>query len=764
MMLGMAHRGLENWNLASTEFYRVRSTVHPLKRWAAWYEAEADWQRGRPQSAIAECTQIRTDWPEVEQAEECLLLMADAWADSGKRAQATALFGQWMARHPSSPRIEEVKLRQAMAVTRASPAHGIPQLKKLVLDHTYHSSAQAAQAALDALGTDGHKVSIPSNTSTRLRRLASAQRCGRLEAAWDMFQELQADTDNPTAQRWTSANEERVAKRTRQWAHYSGLLDKRYEAHPTGQLAWQTFKAHRRAGQWKQAVALGDQATAEFGRRGRWASADDDLAWAEIHAGDYASAHKRWSKLAKGKGKFARHAAFYSAYCAYRSGQLEVAEAELGKVVQSTTTWRVQGYYWRSKVREDLGKHDEAEADRQAAIEVDREGWYTALIQQSGEQQSGERQSTHIHDGRWHGPADPSLPTWQRPSEQAMSSTMPWSRGPLSPPKTHTWPNGLADKAASLPPPAAAAPPALVSVPGRVEDGYVASKLYQPAEAAESFGRFANAKASIWPQLRAAHDLAQAGMVAEASVIVGKTYEEWKNPAKASPERRALIRTVKLPISTWRQYFALTRDHFHTAIASFGLGRKLKDKNESDDAYRLAYPFVEAPALSALGKQHNVDPLLMMGIMRQESTYRATIKSHAGAIGLVQVMPATGARLAWLMGDPTYSPGALAQPSVNIRYGTYYMSLLLDRFDGVYPMAIASYNGGPHNVSRWVRAHMGKIELDAWVEEVEWKETRAYVKRVIGHYVRYVDLYGTEGAVLRLPERPRSDDPSVVDF
>ena len=196
-----------------------------------------------------------------------------------------------MAGHPKSPRIEEIKLRKALAVSRASPSHGIPMLKKLVLDHSYHSSAQAAQAALDSLGDGGHKVSIPDNTQTRLRRLASAQKSGRLDAAWEMFKALQADKEDATAQRWTAANEERVAKRTRQWAHYASLLRARYDKKATGALAWQTFKAYRRAGQWDKAVALGKEATAEFGRRGRWASAQDDIAWAEIHLGDYRSAH-----------------------------------------------------------------------------------------------------------------------------------------------------------------------------------------------------------------------------------------------------------------------------------------------------------------------------------------------------------------------------------------------------------------------------------------------------------------------------------------
>jgi soluble lytic murein transglycosylase-like protein len=765
MMLGLAHRDLGNWNLASTEFWRIRTTAHPLSRWAAWYEAEADRERGRPQSTIAECTEIRTKWPASSQAKECLLLMGDAWADRKNRTQASALFGQWITAHPGSPRIEAVQLRRALAIARVSPAHGIPQLKRLVLDHHYHSSAKAAQLALDALGQKGHKVQLPTDTRTTIRRITSAQRCGRLDAAWALFLDLKKrGNKDPIAQRWTRSNEERISKQTRQWAHYASLLQARYDKRPNPSLAWSAFSAWSRAGEWDKVVAHGREAQAEFGRSGRWRSADDELAWAEIHQGDYAAAHKRWASLADGRGMLGKRAQFYAAFCAFHAGQLDAARAGFDKVVKTGRSWRAAGYYWRAKVREAQEDHKGAKEDRLQAINADPEGWYTALLKAKIPKTKG---GWPIHDGRWHGPPQPVLPELSPPPARSLASVMPWRAKSLeAPPKGH-WPPSLALRASEPLAPAPIVAPTLVTIPGTVRDGYVRSHLFDPVTAAASFKRFASRNATLWPTLPAAHDLSQAGMMAEAGEILSRVYTEWKKPnlrKNSTPERVQQIRAVKLPISTWRQYFALTRDHHHAAVASFGLGRKTRDPKEAKAAYRLAYPVVEGPALWGHGEEHNVDPLLMMGIMRQESTYRPTIKSHAGAIGLVQVMPATGARLAWLMGDPHYSPGALADPAVNLKYGTYYMSLLLNRFDGVYPMAIASYNGGPHNVSRWVRNHIGKIGLDAWVEQVQWKETRNYVKRVVGHYARYVELYGEPGSTLQLPARPLGDDPSVVNF
>jgi soluble lytic murein transglycosylase len=166
----------------------------------------------------------------------------------------------------------------------------------------------------------------------------------------------------------------------------------------------------------------------------------------------------------------------------------------------------------------------------------------------------------------------------------------------------------------------------------------------------------------------------------------------------------------------------------------------------------------------AHAQTYNVDPWVMLGLMRQESTYRNTALSPVGAIGLVQVMPRTGARVAAMLGEQRYSPGDLEDPAVNLRYGIFYFSKLLDRFDGVFPLAVASYNGGPHNVSRWYRPLVGKIELDALVEQMQYDETRDYVKKVTGNYARYVALYEPTGARVVVPLKPAGDHAEIINF
>jgi soluble lytic murein transglycosylase len=94
------------------------------------------------------------------------------------------------------------------------------------------------------------------------------------------------------------------------------------------------------------------------------------------------------------------------------------------------------------------------------------------------------------------------------------------------------------------------------------------------------------------------------------------------------------------------------------------------------------------------------------------------------------------------------------------------MSLLLRRFDGVPPLAVASYNGGPHNVSRWLKAFPDGADVDLFVENIPVKEARDYVKKVSGHYARYASIYGPGGqpAKVVVPKRTLGDHAEIVDF
>lgn len=135
---------------------------------------------------------------------------------------------------------------------------------------------------------------------------------------------------------------------------------------------------------------------------------------------------------------------------------------------------------------------------------------------------------------------------------------------------------------------------------------------------------------------------------------------------------------------------------------------------------------------------------MIHAIARQESEFDTTRTSHAGASGLMQLMPATAREQAGKMGLTYMSASITNDPSYNIQLGDGYFRRMLDYYGGAYPLAIAAYNAGPGNVNRWLRSNgdprTGSITYQRWVEEIPFFETKNYVQRVIGNAVVYEAL------------------------
>ena len=153
-------------------------------------------------------------------------------------------------------------------------------------------------------------------------------------------------------------------------------------------------------------------------------------------------------------------------------------------------------------------------------------------------------------------------------------------------------------------------------------------------------------------------------------------------------------------------------------------------------AWPLPWPD-DVRALASRGG--GVEPALIYSVMREESGYRPTALSVAGARGLLQLMPDTAARLARQAGLPEPSPESLFDPRVNLDLGSRYLAQLLARFDGRISAAVASYNAGPEAVSRWIQGN--SFSDDEWVEAIPYEQTRAYTKRVLRSLNAYRVLY-----------------------
>lgn len=118
------------------------------------------------------------------------------------------------------------------------------------------------------------------------------------------------------------------------------------------------------------------------------------------------------------------------------------------------------------------------------------------------------------------------------------------------------------------------------------------------------------------------------------------------------------------------------------------------------------------------------------GVARSESLFMTDIRSIAGAVGVMQLMPATGRRTAQEIELPYNGIDTLTDPDSNIRLGTFYLGKMLERFGHNPVLATAAYNAGPARVEQWLPA-AGQLDARIWIENIPFNETRGYVRRVL---------------------------------
>jgi len=144
---------------------------------------------------------------------------------------------------------------------------------------------------------------------------------------------------------------------------------------------------------------------------------------------------------------------------------------------------------------------------------------------------------------------------------------------------------------------------------------------------------------------------------------------------------------------------------------------------------------------------------LAHGITRQESSFDRYAVSHAGARGLMQLMPGTAREQAGKLGVG-YDPGRVTDPSYNIMLGSAYFQRMLNTWNGSVPLAVASYNAGPGNVRKWINAYgdprTGGTDVIGWIESIPFSETKGYVQRVIENTVVYDQVRGGPQSPSRL--------------
>lgn len=148
------------------------------------------------------------------------------------------------------------------------------------------------------------------------------------------------------------------------------------------------------------------------------------------------------------------------------------------------------------------------------------------------------------------------------------------------------------------------------------------------------------------------------------------------------------------------------------------------------------------PMAASIPAGSGVEPALVLGVIRQESSFDTATVSPAGARGLMQLMPATAAEVAAKQGLHLGPTTLTADPQTNILLGATYLAGLLARFQGAVPLAVAAYNAGPGRVTDWLSGYgdpraAGGPEMIDWIEEIPFGETRNYVQRVLENQTVY---------------------------
>ncbi len=237
-------------------------------------------------------------------------------------------------------------------------------------------------------------------------------------------------------------------------------------------------------------------------------------------------------------------------------------------------------------------------------------------------------------------------------------------------------------------------------------------KPYEMNDAPLQFTDFEIGRVIDYPPLIRARELLEAGQTYHA-------YQEWKYLTAGFTQKQLQIAA----------YIAHQWDWHHTAIFTVARGRHYDD-------LQLRFPQPYDDIVKQNAQRFSLRPEYVYGVMRQESAMNSLAKSHAGARGLMQLMPATAKDVAKSLKLKSPSRAALMQPKLNVQLGSKYLRAMLDKYDNQQVLATASYNAGPHRVKRWL-PEQRNMSADIWVDTIPYDETRKYVRRVMAYSTVY---------------------------
>ncbi len=156
---------------------------------------------------------------------------------------------------------------------------------------------------------------------------------------------------------------------------------------------------------------------------------------------------------------------------------------------------------------------------------------------------------------------------------------------------------------------------------------------------------------------------------------------------------------------------------------------------------KKAYPFKYDEIITKYSNEYNVDKLLVLSVIKAESNFKEDVVSSQNAVGIMQILEETAKEIAEKENIEYQEGKTLLNPEENIKLGTKYLSELIQTYNGNYILAITAYNAGIGNVNKWIDTGIIK-EDGSNIENIPFKETNNYVRKIIRNYKIYSSIIG----------------------
>lgn len=650
----------------------------------------------------------------VGQAEALAAIEGEGAGRRAAATQAVKALGEVLRAYPAHPRRGSLELSRAFALQRAGKqSEAIAALRRVALEHTGSPEAGSAEQALVGLGRAPRW-----SAADQLERASAARHHRRFDASREILDELLRDPQTPAHLRPVALRSRAyTASKQRDFKTYAADLETLYKASPSADLRGDLLRALDRAGRFQDAIDLW---LTQAHKRGGAAALSQAIEQA-MRGGLYREARTLFDRLSA-KDRLRGDRPWIDAWLKLRLGEREAAIQAFAALERRRGESAGVARYFRGRLLL-ADPEDRAEGVKvlKGIIAAGPLDYYGLMARQR------------------------LLDVGEDPGPSPV----------LSPMSTET-----------------------DEPPG-------------PAQARATFAALAGEYGSAIPSLRRGDFLYAAGWWDEAQrelriavdtlelvAPIGKSgwvprHEDhvrglswlasWKQPKLAAPREARALRRDADAVAMLREGLrglCWTLDEPHRLARLTGSAAGSHKSRWHPRAYRST---VEREAAA-----RSVDPTQLWALMYTESRFRRHVVSSVGARGAIQIMPNTGELLAARLGETLGDTDQLFEIDTNVHLAAYYLAELLRKFQGQAAMAYASYNGGPFNVERWLRAKADPagggqpLELDVFIAEIPFRETANYTRRVLEVQAAYSLLYRGE-----LPRWTNAVDARVeanIDF